>query len=68
MFMSAIVIYFKFAPFTTVYVEPTFSTLKNVLPEKIRRSEMKDMEFIRWLPVQQTREVIDEVQNVTDEG
>jgi len=55
--MSAIFIYFRFASLTTVYVERTFS----ILPEKIRGSEMKDMEVICWLPVQQTREVIDEV-------
>jgi hypothetical protein len=59
MFMSAIFIYFKFAPLITVYVEPNFSTLKRVLQEKIRRSKMKDMELICWLPMQQMREVID---------
>jgi hypothetical protein len=42
MFMSAIFIYFNFEPLTAVYVEPAFSTLKRVLPEKIRRSEMRD--------------------------
>jgi len=36
MFMSAIFIYFKFALLITVYVGPNFSTLKKVLPEKIR--------------------------------
>jgi hypothetical protein len=61
MFMSVIFTYFKFAHLTTVYVEPTFSTLKRVLPEKIRRSKMKDMELICWLPVQQRKEVIDEI-------
>jgi hypothetical protein len=59
--MSAIFIYFKFAPLITVYVEPKFSTLKRVLPEKIRRTEMKYMELICWLPVQQMREVVDEI-------
>jgi hypothetical protein len=59
--MSAIFIYLKFAPLITVYVEPKISTLKRVLPEKIRRSKIKDMELICWLPVQQTREVIDEI-------
>jgi hypothetical protein len=46
MFMSAISRYLKFAHLTTVYVKPTFSTLKRVLPEKIRRFEIKDMEMI----------------------
>ena len=40
--MSAIFVCLNFASLTTVYVEPKFSTLKRVLPEKIRRFDYVD--------------------------
>jgi hypothetical protein len=59
---------FQGCTLTSVYVEPEFTKLKRVLSERIRRSEMKHMENIFWLPVQQVREFIDEVYYMTDEG